>query len=128
MTTTPTYLQENEDGCITATSKYYEMQKFSTVVADLERYAQPYEDEGTAFMLDGVLIDTDRWVHESSEAHTRRAILRYHETTEEEVEAWIEENPEVAYWAAYVGQFGGCICPELEEMINSCDDDEEDDL
>ncbi len=128
-TTTLKYLQTNWDDTLTIGPEYQEMEKFCMVIADINRYAEEYFDEGTAFYMDDILIDTDGWVHEESEAEKHAAILAYHEVTQEELDAWTEKHEEVAYWVAFVGQFGDCKNDELEEFIdnyNEPTDDEED--
>ena len=96
------------------------------VIADINRYAEEYIDDGTAFYMDDVLIDTDAWVHEESEDQKQAAILAYHEITQEELDAWTEKHKEVAHWVGVVGQYGDCDDPDLKSFIYNYDPETED--
>ena len=120
MTTTPKYLETDWEGCIKSSPEYNQMEFFCNVLAEVVRYQEgPYDDGGfdTSFMCDDVLIDTDRWVHEDSEESTKKAILSFYETTEDALDAWIEDHVEVAHWIVNTTQYKNCEFPELDRYI-----------
>ena len=118
MTKTPDYLVPDIDDFITHTSKYMEMEKFVTVTAELACRLITYEYEGCGYYDgEGDWIDPDAFIHEAVESDKYQAILAFFEVTEEELEAWKEENVEVAHWVAQSAGTGGCEFPELDEFI-----------
>ena len=114
---------------IPVNAEYLEMETMVTILAYMAKYASlPYEDEGTAFYKDGVLIDTDRWAHESSETAKMIAIHKFFEVTPSEVEAWCAKHKELAYWISEVVDTATSTYSDLQDYIDKyelTDEDEE---